>query len=121
MWIQAFGIGIVTLSSTFGGFVVGAVLLGLGTAMVYPTLLAAIGDIALPAWRASAVGVYRLWRDLGYAVGALVAGISADLLGMSGAMWIVAAITALSGLVTAVRMRETHVGRSSWRLSARSI
>ena len=92
---------------TFLGFAAGAALLGVGTAMVYPTLLAAIGDVAQPAWRASAVGVYRLWRDLGYAVGALLAGISADLLGLAGALWVVTCITFASGLVTAVRMRET--------------
>ena len=82
-------------------------LLGLGTAMVYPTLLAAIGDVAHPTWRASAVGVYRLWRDLGYAIGALLAGIAADALGLHAAMWLVAASRSRSGLVAAVRMRET--------------
>jgi predicted MFS family arabinose efflux permease len=76
--------------------------------MVYPTLLAAIGDVAHPTWRASAVGVYRLWRDLGYAIGALVAGITADALGLDKAIWLVAAITLASGVVVAVRMRETH-------------
>jgi MFS family permease len=107
MWVQSVGIGTVVVSTSFGGFAVGATLLGVGTAMVYPTLLAAIGDVALPSWRASSVGVYRLWRDLGYAVGALIAGIAADLVGLSGAMWIVAAITAISGIVSAVRMQET--------------
>ena len=76
--------------------------------MVYPTLLAAIGDVAHPAWRASAVGVYRLWRDGGFAIGALVAGLVADLLGMAAAIWFVAALTAASGLVVALRMYETH-------------
>jgi MFS family permease len=108
MWIQAVGIGVVILSSSFAGFALGAVLLGVGTAMVYPTLLAAIGDVAQPSWRASSVGVYRLWRDLGYAVGALLAGLSADALGLSGAMWLVAALTFASGLVAALRMSETH-------------
>ncbi len=107
MWVQAVGIGVVALASGFAGFAVGAVLLGVGTAMVYPTLLAAIGDVAHPAWRASSVGVYRLWRDLGYAVGALLAGLTADALGLSAAMWIVAALTLASGAVVAVRMRET--------------
>jgi MFS family permease len=106
MWVQALGIGVIALSSTFSGFAAGAVLLGLGTAMVYPTLLAAIGDVTAPSWRASAIGVYRLWRDLGYAVGALVAGVTADLLGMSGALWLVVVVTFASGLVTAVRMTE---------------
>ena len=107
MWVQAAGISVVILSHGFAGFAAGAALLGIGTAMVYPTLLAAIGDVALPTWRASAVGVYRLWRDLGYAVGALLAGITADVLGLAGAMWLVAAITLASGLVVAVRLRET--------------
>jgi MFS family permease len=82
--------------------------LGVGTAMVYPTLLAAVGDVAHPAWRASAVGVYRLWRDLGFAVGALLTGAVADLAGMPAAIWVVAALTALSGLIVAVRMYETR-------------
>lgn len=107
MWVQAVGIGVVTLARTFAGFAAGSVLLGGGTAMVYPTLLAAVGDVAHPAWRASAVGVYRLWRDLGYAFGALLAGIIADALGLGVAMWAVAALTFASGLVSAVRMTET--------------
>jgi MFS family permease len=106
MWVQAAGIGLVILSHEFPGFVTGAALLGIGTAMVYPTLLAAIGDVALPAWRASSVGVYRLWRDLGYAVGAVLAGITADLMGLTGAMWMACAVTLLSGVVAAVRMSE---------------
>ena len=81
--------------------------------MVYPTLLAAIGDVALPAWRASAVGVYRLWRDLGYAIGALVAGVAADAVGLSGAMSLVAAITLMSGVSAAVQMDETLHGTAS--------
>jgi MFS family permease len=112
MWVQAGGIGLIALSSSFAGFAAGGVLLGLGTAMVYPTLLAGIGDVAHPGWRASAVGVYRLWRDLGYAVGALLAGLTADALGLSAAIWLVAAITFASGLVVAVRMSETHRSRT---------
>jgi MFS family permease len=107
MWVQAASIGIVVLSSGYSGFAVGAVLLGIGTAMVYPSLLAAIGDVAPAAWRGSAIGVYRLWRDLGYAFGALLAGVTADVLGLPAAMWLVAALTFASGLVTAVRMTET--------------
>jgi MFS family permease len=106
MFVQALGIAIVAIASDFSGFAFGAALLGLGTAMVYPTLLAAIGDVAEPSWRASAVGVYRLWRDLGYAIGALIAGFSADLFGLAGALWVVAGLTALSGVVAALRMRE---------------
>jgi MFS family permease len=107
MWVQAAGIVGVIRSTSFAGFAMGAASLGIGTAMVYPTLLAAIGDVAPPAWRASAVGVYRFWRDLGYALGALLAGVVADALGFAGAMWVVAAMTFASGLVAAVRMRET--------------
>ena len=107
MWIQAIGIAVITMVHEFTGFVVGAVLLGIGTATVYPTLLAAIGDVAHPSWRASAVGVYRLWRDLGYAIGALLAGLTADAFGLSAAMWLIAALTFVSGVVSATRMRET--------------
>jgi MFS family permease len=107
MWIQAVGIVVVARSASFWGFALGAALLGVGTAMVYPTLLAAIGDVAHPSWRASSVGVYRLFRDLGYAVGAVLAGVTADALGLPSAMWLVAAITFGSGVVVAVRMRET--------------
>jgi MFS family permease len=111
MWIQAAGIALVTLASAFTGFVVAAVLLGVGTAMVYPTLLAAIGDVAHPSWRASAVGVYRLWRDLGYAIGALLAGLIADAFGLQAAMWFIAALTFASGTVSALRMTETLPGQ----------
>src|SRR5689334_2860904 len=108
MFIQAIAIGLIATVTTFGWWAVGAVLLGAGTAMVYPTLLAAIGDVAHPAWRARSVGVYRLWRDGGFAVGALTAGIVADLVGLDAAIWTVAVLTALSGLVVVVRMYETH-------------
>ena len=121
MWTQAVGIAAVVLSTGFAGFATGAVLLGVGTAMVYPTLLAAVGDVAHPTWRASAVGVYRLWRDLGYAIGALLAGLTADALGLPAAMWLVAAVTFVSGLLVALRMSETlrstrvvHQGGLSW-------
>jgi MFS family permease len=112
MWAQALGIAVTACSSAFFGFATGGVFLGVGTAMVYPTLLAAIGDVAHPRWRASAVGVYRLWRDLGYAVGALLAGVVADALGIVTAIGTIAALTFGSGLVVAVRMRET-LGRAS--------
>ncbi|HTK09335.1 MAG TPA: MFS transporter [Ktedonobacteraceae bacterium] len=85
----------------------GAILLGLGTALVYPTLLAAISDVSHPSWRGSAVGVYRLWRDSGYAIGGLLAGILADLLGISWAIGVVGVLTLLSGIIVAFRMRET--------------
>jgi MFS family permease len=108
MWIQAAGIAVIVLATRFGGFAGGAILLGAGTAMVYPTLLAAIGDVAHPSWRASSVGVYRLWRDLGYAVGAVLAGVTADALGIHAAIWLIAALTFASGVVVAARMRETR-------------
>ena len=108
MWTQAVGIAVVTVSVTFGGFAAGAVLLGIGTAMVYPTLLAVIGDVAHPDWRATSVGVYRLWRDAGYVGGAVVAGAAADVFGLPAAMRIVAALTFVSGVVVATRMSETR-------------
>ena len=108
MWVQAIALVGVALGDSFGVWAVAAVLLGAGTAMVYPTLLAAIGDVAHPAWRARSVGIYRLWRDGGFAVGALLAGIVADALGVRAAVWTVAALTAASGVVVAVRMYETH-------------
>ena len=107
MWTQAVGIAVTALSSEFWGFAAGAALMGAGTAMVYPTLLAAIGDVAHPSWRASSVGIYRLWRDSGYAAGAIVAGIVADALGLTWALWLIAALTAASGVVVALRMSET--------------
>jgi MFS family permease len=110
MLLQALAIGLIALGTSFGIWLAAAVALGLGTAMVYPTLLAAVADVAEPAWRASAVGVYRLWRDLGFAVGAVVAGVVADVAGMVAAIWVVAAITALSGLLVLARMRETRPG-----------
>ncbi len=108
MWLQAAAIGFIAAERGFWPWALGSTLLGVGTAMVYPTLLAAIGDVAHPAWRARSVGVYRLWRDAGFAIGALVAGIVADALGIAAAIWFVAGLTGLSGLVVAVRMYETH-------------
>lgn len=115
MWLQGAGILLVaatpTLASSQEGnfflWITGSVLLGIGTALVYPTLLAAIGDVVHPAWRASAVGVYRLWRDLGYAVGALLSGAVADLFGLTWAIVVVAILTLVSGVIAAVRMTET--------------
>jgi MFS family permease len=108
MLLQGAAIGVIALGASFAVWLVAAVALGLGTALVYPTLLAAVADVAEPAWRGSAVGVYRLWRDLGFAVGAIVSGLIADAAGFRSAIWVVAAITAASGLVVAVRMRETR-------------
>ena len=111
MFTQAFAIAVIAATSGFWIWAAGAMLLGVGTAMVYPTLLAAIGDVAHPSWRARSVGVYRLWRDGGFAVGALLAGIIADLVSLTAAIYTVAAITAASGLVVAVRMYETQPPR----------
>ena len=107
MLTQAAAIALIATTSGFGIWALGAALLGVGTAMVYPTLLAAIGDVAHPSWRARSVGVYRLWRDAGFAVGALIAGILADLVSVEAAIFVVAALTALSGVVVIVRMYET--------------
>jgi MFS family permease len=109
MLLQAVAIVAIVLSSGFWAWCLASAALGLGTAMVYPTLLAAVADVAAPVWRASAIGVYRLWRDLGFVAGAIVAGLAADRLGMPSAIVIVAALTAASGLVVLVRMRETRV------------
>jgi MFS family permease len=108
MLLQAVAIATIATGSGFGIWLVAAAALGLGTAMVYPTLLAVIADVAQPAWRASAIGIYRLWRDLGFAVGALVVGLIADALDMPAAIWSVAILTALSGLIAFVRMSETR-------------
>lgn len=108
MLVQAAALILIAVGDGFGWWLWASALLGAGTAMVYPTLLAAIGDVAHPLWRARAVGVYRLWRDSGYAVGAVVGGVAADLWGLRAAIWVAAAITAVSGLIVAVRMYETH-------------
>ena len=108
MLTQAAAIAWIAATTGFAPWALGALLLGAGTAMVYPTLLAAIGDVAHPSWRARSVGVYRLWRDGGFAVGALLAGVIADLTSVEGAIWAVAGLTAASGVIVLVRMYETH-------------
>lgn len=113
MWIQALGIIVTVGILNKVGFAMGALLLGAGTAMVYPTLLAAIGDVAHPSWRASAVGIYRLWRDSGYAIGALLSGAVADVFGLNAAILLVALLTFISGLVTMLRQNETAPGVGS--------
>ncbi len=109
MLIQAAALALIAIGDTFMWWLMAGALLGAGTAMVYPTLLAAIGDVAHPLWRARAVGIYRLWRDSGYAVGAIVGGVAADLWGLRAAVWAAAAITVVSGLIVSARMYETHV------------
>ena len=108
MWVQALALALVAVGDSFAVWAFAAVLLGAGTAMVYPTLLASIGDVAHPAWRARSVGIYRLWRDGGFAVGAIFAGGMADVFDLRTAVWAVAVVTAASGIVVAVRMYETH-------------
>lgn len=113
MIVQAVALAMVAFGHSFGVWLAAAILLGAGTAMVYPTLLAAIGDVAHPEWRARSVGVYRLWRDGGFAVGALLSGLIADAFGIPAAVAVVAALTAASGLIVAVRMRGTdHIKRT---------
>ncbi len=107
MWIQALGIVLFVIVRAFWLYALGALLLGIGTAMVYPTLIAAVSDVARPDWRASAVGVYRLWRDAGYAAGAVLAGIIADAFGIPLAIAAIAGITLLSGVMVAGVMSET--------------
>ncbi|MBI4791067.1 MAG: MFS transporter [Chloroflexi bacterium] len=107
MWVQAIGIAAFVIGKTFGVWLIGAVLLGIGTALVYPTLIATVSDVAHPDWRATAVGVYRLWRDGGYAVGALLSGALADALGIPIAIAAVAGLTFLSGVIVAGLMYET--------------
>ncbi len=113
MWVQALGIIFIAMYDTFWPFALGNLLLGIGTAMVYPTLLAAIGDVAHPSWRASSVGIYRFWRDSGYAAGAIIAGFTADYFGIRSAIWLVAAITFGSGVIVILRMRETLTQKES--------
>jgi MFS family permease len=107
LWVQAVGITGFIVGRSFSSWMAGATLLGIGTALVYPTLLAAVSDVAHPDWRASAVGVYRLWRDAGYAVGAISAGLLADALTMPFAITAIAALTFVSGVVVAGVMYET--------------
>jgi len=107
MTIQAAGIGLILLGHSFIILSLSMILLGVGTALVYPTLLAAIGDVVHPSWRASSIGVYRLWRDGGYVVGALLAGILSDQFGIGWAIGTIGVLTALSGGVSGIIMKET--------------
>jgi MFS family permease len=113
MWIQAGGLFLTAATRQFEWWLLGSLLLGLGTAMVYPSLIAAVSDASHPTWRARSLSVYRFWRDLGYAIGALSAGLIADSFGLSWAIASIAALTFLSGVVVAVLMRETEPHPSS--------
>ncbi|SDJ97877.1 Predicted arabinose efflux permease, MFS family [Actinopolyspora mzabensis] len=108
MLTQAAALALIAVADSFPTWALATVLLGAGTAMVYPTLLAAIGDVAHPNWRARAVGVYRLWRDSGYAAGAVLGGIVADLTDLRAAVWAAAALSLASTCSLALRMYETH-------------
>ena len=119
MLTQAAALALIALANTFSGWALATLLLGAGTAMVYPTLLAAIGDVAHPGWRARSVGVYRLWRDSGYAAGAVLGGIVADLADLRAAVWAAAALSLASGISIAIacgRLRP-DMTRSSRALS----
>ena len=111
MWLAAAGITLVGLSGGLPGWIGGALLMGVGMALLYPTLLATVSDVARPRWRGSALGVYRLWRDSGYAIGALLIGAIADAFGLLAGFWFAAAIMAVSGLVVALLMYETLPSR----------
>ncbi|MCL4252989.1 MAG: MFS transporter [Anaerolineae bacterium] len=107
LWVQASGIAWLALSSQSASWLGAVAIMGLGTAMVYPTLLAAVSDLAHPSWRASALGVYRLWRDSGYAFGAVIGGILSDVFTLQVAVLIIAILTALSGGISAIWLPET--------------
>jgi MFS family permease len=106
MWVQAMGLFLTAATSHFEWWLVGSLFLGLGTAMVYPSLIAAVSDASHPSWRARSLSVYRFWRDLGYAIGALSAGIIADFFGMAWAIAIIGAVTFLSGTIVAAVMTD---------------
>jgi MFS family permease len=106
MWVQAAGLILTALTRDFGWWIAGSLLLGVGTAMVYPSLIAAVSDASHPSWRARSLSVYRFWRDLGYAIGALAAGLIADMFGFAWAIAAIAALTFLSGFVVALSMRD---------------
>ena len=107
MWVQAAGLLLTAMTRDFGWWLLASLLLGLGPAMVYPSLIAAVSDASHPSWRARSLSVYRFWRDLGYALGALSAGIIADFFGFVAAIAAIAALTFLSGAIVAVAMRQT--------------
>jgi MFS family permease len=109
LWVQSLGIGLFVFAGDSAAWLLAAVVMGLGTGMVYPTLLAAISDLAHPSWRASAMGVYRLWRDSGYAFGAIVGGLLADLFTIQVAVLVIAILTAVSGGVTFFLLPETMI------------
>jgi MFS family permease len=106
MWVQSAGLFLTALTRSFEWWLLGSLLLGVGTAMVYPSLIAAVSDASNPTWRARSLSVYRFWRDLGYAIGALSAGLIADSFGLASAINAIAALTFISGAVAGVLMRQ---------------
>jgi MFS family permease len=108
MWVQSAGLFLTALVHSFEWWLLGSLLLGLGTAMVYPSLIAAVSDASHPTWRARSLSVYRFWRDLGYAIGALSAGLIADWFGLAWAISSIAALTFISGLAAAILMCESR-------------
>lgn len=121
MWLQAVGIGLLVMGRTMPAWLGAATLLGLGTAMVYPTLLAAVSDVAHPVWRGTAVGVYRLWRDMGFAVGGILAGLLADIFNISVAIAVIGVLTFLSGVIVSIVMRETMPNHGKTVIIASSV
>jgi MFS family permease len=119
MALQAGGIWLTLATNSFMWWMGGAALLGVGTSMVYPSLIAAVSDVAAPEWRARSLSVYRFWRDLGYAIGALLAGAIADIFGLEWAIGVVGGLTLISGIIAAIAMRETirHVPAPSRALT----
>ena len=111
MWLAGGGVALVAASHALAGWVAGALLMGVGMALLYPTLLAAVSDVAHPRWRGAALGVYRLWRDAGYAIGGLAIGVVADRFGLLASFWSCAALMGLSGLAVALLMYETQPAR----------
>jgi MFS family permease len=108
MWVQAAGLILTAFTHRFFWWLLASILLGLGTAMVYPTLIAAVSDASHPSWRARSLSVYRFWRDLGYAIGALCAGVLADAFGMQWAITAIGAVTLASGAFAALAMNESQ-------------
>jgi len=106
MWVQAIGLFLTAATRDFGWWLAASVLMGIGTAMVYPTLIASVSDASHPTWRARSLSVYRFWRDLGYAIGALSAGIITDLFGVTAAIAVIGGLTFLSGAIVALAMQE---------------
>ena len=113
MWVQAAALCLTAATHSYRWWLVASVLLGLGTAMVYPTLIASVSDASHPIWRARSLSVYRFWRDMGYAIGALLAGIITDLVGAAYAIAAIGALTFASGTIVAMvmdRPRQNSVG-----------